>query len=353
MNKFYKIYNENYISKASAHARVNLIGEHTDYTGGYVLPKLLNNKTEIFISINNINHRVYSNLFKETVSFNTLKKSKNNHWIDYVKGCLYILKKNFNLPNNFFNILIKSNIPMNKGISSSAALSVALLKAINNYYKLNIKNDEIAILAQKVEREFIGVTCGIMDQMVTSIGIQNKAFFLECSNLKYELINIPNNYLFYLIDSKIQRKIRESLYNKRYKEIKQAEKFLKPKTLFDASVLDINNLEFTDNIIKKRAIHVVTENQRVLEAKNALTNSDINYFGKLMNESHRSYSEYFEASNKEIDDIVKKSIECGAKGSRLTGGGFGGFIVSLVNKKNHEEWKSNMLKFYQKERFLI
>jgi len=353
MNKFYKIFNENYISKAVSNARVNLIGEHTDYTGGYVLPILLDKKTEIYISFNKNNHNVFSDYFNEMVSFNDLAKSRNNHWVDYIKGSLSIIKSSYDLPDHFFNILISSNIPINRGISSSAAICVSILKAINNYYDLKIDNKNIALIAQKVENEYIGVTGGIMDQMVSSIGVLNKAFFLNCLSLEYKLIDIPKNYLFCLVDSKVQRNLRNSSYNQRYKELKEAEKILSPLTLFNASIEDLNKKQFSNYIIKKRALHVVSENQRVLKAIKALKDNNMDFFGKLMNQSHESYSNDFEASTKEVDEVVKNSLNSGAIGSRLTGGGFGGFVVSLININNLITWKTKMFKLYEKERFLF
>ena len=155
MKEFKKLFNHNYLYKDSAYARVNLIGEHTDYTGGFVLPLLLNHKTEIFISLNKEKNVVYSNLFNKKASFVDLKKSKNNHWSDYIKGCIKIINSNFSINNNFFNIFIKSNIPINRGISSSAALCVAFIKVMRKHYKLDISDKEIAFLAQRVEKEFI------------------------------------------------------------------------------------------------------------------------------------------------------------------------------------------------------
>ena len=317
-----------------------------------MLPTLLRQKTEVYISLSKNKHNVYSQYFDEKVSFNNLAKSSNSHWIDYIKGCLAILKINKYLKNDFFNILIFSNIPINKGISSSAAICVALLKAIRNYYDLIITDKEIALLAQKVEKQYIGVKCGIMDQMVSSIGILNKAFFLNCRTLEYELIDIPKDYIFNLIDTKIERNLRASSYNQRYKELKKAEKFLKPKKLFESSLADLNKNNF-DDLIKKRARHVITENIRVLQARKALKDNELNYFGKLMNKSHSSYSKDFEASNKEIDLMVKRSILSGSIGSRLTGGGFGGFVVSLVNINKHKKWKTNMSKIYNKKQFFL
>ena len=352
MNNFNDIFNKNYTFKGSAHARVNLIGEHTDYTGGYVLPMLLKYKTDVYISQNKNKNIVYSALYNEIKSFNSLYKSKNNHWSDYIKGCIFAINSNFKLPKNYFNIFIKSNIPINRGISSSSALCVSFLKALNKYYNLSIDNKSLALLAQEVERNYIGVRGGIMDQMISSVGILNKAFFLNCHTLKYELIDLSNNYLFCLVDSEVQRNLRDSQYNKRYEELKKAEKILKVKLLATTNIKNLNNTHFKNSIIKKRARHVISENARVLKSKIALKKNDMIKFGKLMNESHKSYSIDFEASNYEVDTMIKRSLDSGAIGSRLTGGGFGGFTVSLVKKDKYYQWKSSMLKFYNKNNFL-
>jgi len=352
MNIFTDIFGKNYTFKASAHARVNLIGEHTDYTGGYVLPMLLKYKTNVYISSSKQKNTVHSTNYKKTIIFSDLIKSKNNHWVDYIKGCLSIIQSDFSLPTNYFNILIDSNIPMNRGVSSSSALCVALLKALKKFYKLSISNKSLALLAQKIERGYIGVKGGIMDQMISSVGIINKAFFLNCFTLNYELINLPTNHLFSLVDSKVQRNLRESSYNKRYEELKEAERILKVKYLVNASLKKLNHTHFDNLIIKKRARHVISENERVLKSKIAMQNNNMNYFGKLMNESHKSYSVDFEASNKNVDKIIQRSLDSGAIGSRLTGGGFGGFVVSLIKHDCHAEWKSKMLNYYDEKSFL-
>ena len=176
---FKDIFQEEYSVVNSAHARVNLIGEHTDYTGGYVLPYLLNFKTTIQISQNNNKkYQVYSDNFDEQINFIDFIKSENIDWIDYVKGCLFVFyDENKQIPNTHLNIFISSSIPMGRGISSSSALCVAILKTLNDFFKTQYSEKHIAILAQKVERNYIGVSGGIMDQMVSSIGVARKAFF--------------------------------------------------------------------------------------------------------------------------------------------------------------------------------
>ena len=345
---FKDIFHIDYSVINSAHARVNLIGEHTDYTGGYVLPSLLNFKTTIQISKNqNKQYQVYSEHFTEQKNFTDFLKSTNNEWIDYVKGCLFVFyDENKHIPNTHLNMFISSTIPMGRGISSSSALCVAILKTLNDFFNTQYSEKHIAILAQKVERDYIGVSGGIMDQMVSSIGIHRKAFFLDCLSLKFELIDIPEEWGFYLVDSAVQRNLRDSAYNERYNQLKKAEEFLGVEYLGSIKPKQFDENKINDKLILKRAKHVVSENERVIQAKQSILKKDIKIFGKLMNQSHQSYARDFDASTKDVDLIVDRSIASGAEGARLTGGGFGGFTVSLINKNFIQEWKKNMLKFY-------
>jgi len=350
---FEQIFNQKPEIKEQAHSRVNIIGEHTDYTGGFVMPTLLSFKTSIEISINKEEkYQVYSENFKEKKTFNDFIKSKNNEWIDYVKGCIYIFyDENKKIKNTPLNIFISSNIPMERGISSSSALCVALLKSFNSFFQTQFSNKHIAILAQKVERNYIGVSGGIMDQMVSSIGIHGKAFFLDCLSLKYTLLDIPTNWKFCLVDSQVQRNLRDSYYNERYNQLKKAEEDIGVQYLGSVKIKDFAENKFSNSIVCKRAKHVITENKRVLDARNCLLENNIEEFGKLMNESHASYSNDFEASTEDIDIITKRSVDSGAVGSRLTGGGFGGFTVSLMKENIYDQWYNSMKKYYSEEKF--
>ena len=235
---------------------------------------------------------------------------------------------------------------MGRGISSSSALCVSVLKALNDFFKTEYSEKHIAISAQKVERNYIGVSGGIMDQMVSSIGIHRKAFFLDCLSLKFELIDLPEDWVFCLVDSNVQRNLRDSAYNERYNQLKKAEKYLGVEYLGSIKPNQFDKKKINDELILKRARHVITENDRVLNAKQSIINADIKLFGKLMNESHLSYAKDFDASTEDVDLIVKRSVSSGAEGARLTGGGFGGFTVSLINKKKYKDWKTNMVNFY-------
>jgi galactokinase len=351
--KFNQLFDSLSTIKVSSHARVNLIGEHTDYTGGYVLPSLLPFKTTIFLNENdNTNYSVFSELFNENFEFNDFIKSKSNNWLDYIKGCLFIFfDENKEIDKTYIKMFIKSDIPMGRGISSSAALCVATIKALNIFFKTGFNEKHIAILAQKVEKNYIGVSSGIMDQMVTSLGIHGKAFFLDCLSLKYELIDVPSSWSFCLIDSEVQRNLRDSSYNERFNELKNAEEILKTQHLGTIKVNQLDENSFVNKVIYRRAKHVVFENQRVLDAKKNLQEGNIKKFGILMNKSHESYSQDFEASTNDVDIIVDHSLKSGASGSRLTGGGFGGFTVSLIEKNKYDNWYKKMLNYYNKSKF--
>jgi len=173
---------------------------------------------------------------------------------------------------------------------------------------------------------------------------------MNCKNLEYELINFPENWKFCLIDSEVQRNLRDSSYNERFTELQEAEKNLGVEYLGGVKKENFQIDKFVNNTIAKRAKHVVFENDRVINAKKNLIENDIEEFGKLMNESHESYSKDFEASTIDVDLIIKRSVECGALGARLTGGGFGGFTVSLVERNNFSNWYSKILNFYHAEK---
>ena len=264
---------------------------------------------------------------------------------------LVFYDENKHLEIVYLNFLVQSSIPIGRGISSSSALCVAIFKTLNDFFNIGYSDKHIALLAQKVERNYIGVSGGIMDQMVSSIGIHGKAFFLDCLTLKYELIDLPNNYCFELVDSEVQRDNRKSAYNERHDQLKKAEEILNVENLGSVKIDQLNKNKIDDLLIYKRALHVVTENQRTKDAKNFMLKQDMKQFGHLMNLSHLSYSKDFEASTEDVDLLTKRSIESGALGCRLTGGGFGGFTVSLIAKKDYEQWYNNMRKYYSKDKF--
>ena len=350
---FNKLFNTPSTINVSTHAKINLIGEHTDNSGGYTMPLLLPFNTEIFMNENiNKNYSVFSEYFDENFEFNDFIKSKSNNWLDYIKGCLFIFfDENKEIKNSYIKIFIKSDIPINKGASSSGALCVGIIKALNIFFKTGFNEKHIAILVHKVETKYIGVSNSIMNQMAQSLGTRGKAFFLDCLSLKYELINIPSSWKFCLIYSSIQKNLRYEYNKKRYEEIKMAEEILNTQYLGTINEIQLDKIAFKNKIIYKRAKYVVFENRRVLDAKKNLELNNIEEFGFLMNKSHESYSQDFEASTNEVDIIVERSVKSGASGCRLTGGGFGGFTVSLIEKNKYDDWYKKMLNYYNKNKF--
>ena len=325
-------------TSSSANGRVNLIGDHTDYNYGLVMPSPLSLKLDISIlptydgKICGISNQFG---FKERFLDDKLDKS----WLDFIKGGLEVFYKKYNDLDGIFKkgikVAVDSNLPPGAGISSSAAIAVAILKAISNSEKKEIGNNEIAILAQKIEHDFIGTKCGLMDQMVATNGIYNNAMFYNLKTNKIKNIKLFKNHNFLVIHSGINRKLSEGNYNKRLNECFEASKKMGVLRLSDAKLSMTSNLK---GKLKKRAIHVLSENLRVKSCFNFLKKNNSNAFGEMMFDSHDSLSKNYEVSSPKIDDLILFAKKIGAEGARLTGAGFGGCIVVLIDKKFSEEF---------------
>ena len=325
-------------TSSSANGRVNLIGDHTDYNYGLVMPSPLSLKLDISIlPSDNGKIRGISNYFgsKERLLNEELDKS----WLDFIKGGLEVFYKKYNDFDGIFKkgikVAVNSSIPPGAGISSSAAISVAILKAISYAERKEIGNNEIAVLAQKIEHDFIGTKCGLMDQMVATNGIYNNAMFYNLKTNKIKNIKLFKNHNFLVIHSGIKRKLSEGNYNKRLNDCTEASRKMGVLRLSDAKLSMTSKLK---GKLKKRALHVLSENLRVKGCFNFLKNNNSNAFGKMMFDSHESLSKNYEVSSPELDNLILFSKEIGAEGARLTGAGFGGCIVVLVDKKYSEEF---------------
>ncbi|MEW6455689.1 MAG: galactokinase [Acidobacteriota bacterium] len=348
INKFREIYGDSNIRVVCAPGRVNLIGEHTDYNDGFVFPVAIDRnilmafseREDNFIYLHSLNFNQQSIFSLDDISF-----EENARWSNYTRGVTHFLKKEgYKLKG--MNALIEGNIPIGSGLSSSAALEVASALAFKTINNLEIENTKMALLCQRAENEFVGMKCGIMDQFISILGKKDNALFLDCRNLNYELITLNlKSKKFIIVNTKVKRGLVDSEYNIRRRECEEGVKILKnfiPEIKALRDVTSENFEKYKDNLpenVKKRCKHVIYENERVLDSIEALKVNDFKKFGKYMYESHLSLKENYEVSCKELDLIVKTAMNTkGGYGSRMTGAGFGGCTVSLLDISSEEEF---------------
>ncbi len=335
----------------SVPGRVNLIGEHLDYNGGVVLPTVIARKVDVEISSNDSKEdHIFSQEFGEKC-MRPIDDRKSGHWSDYVAGALAKCRALGYLEIGL-NVWIESDVPHGSGLSSSAALIVAVIKAVLKLSDQSIEDLVIAQWAQQVEHDFIGIPCGIMDQMAVAIAREGQALQLHTDDLSYALVDLPTEYQFAILHSGISRKLNDGRYAERRAECEAAAKALDSEYLCHLGAADLRRIEQLPQDQMRRARHCVTENLRVKEAVEQLQSGDMAAFGKLMNESHNSMRDDFEVSTFEIDALVTGARRAGAIGARLTGGGFGGCIVACVAKHILPQWKDQMALDFPKAAYI-
>jgi galactokinase len=323
-----------------APGRVNMIGEHTDYNGGYVFPCALNFGTYLVIRPNNLDvMRLATTNFR--FSANVSMKSfepKGKHWINYPMGVMdQFVKRGFDLTG--MDMMFSGTIPNGAGLSSSASIEMVAAFALNDLLETKLDILDLIKLSQKAENDFVGVKCGIMDQFASGMGKKDHAVFINCKTLDYETIPLnPGDYKILISNTNKRRGLAGSQYNERRAQCETAVKILskakKIKFLGDLNLQKFNAIKhlITDETILKRARHVVSENERVLDAIKALRSDNLIKFGQLMNESHDSLRDDYEVTGVELDTLVNEARKVdGVLGSRMTGAGFGGCTVSLVH----------------------
>ena len=320
-------------ASASAHGRANLIGDHTDYNQGFVLPCLLTHRT--LVSIAWTDDGIITGISDEFgEGSRVIDAACDDTWLDFVTGALTLLKPH-GLEAKGIQIAVSSSVPAGAGVSSSAALEIAMLRAMVQSAELDqISPTELAFMAQKIEHEFIGTQCGIMDQMVVSVADQGQAMLLDCQSHDTELVEFFTAGVFMVLHSGSGRKLSEGLYNTRLSECQNASETLQLESLRQATPDMLAGIN--DPTEQKRARHVITENQRVLDAVQALKADDPDQFGTLMNQSHASLAEDYEVSSPELDHLVAVCQGNKALGARLTGAGFGGCVVVLVRPEDQD-----------------
>lgn len=337
--------------------RVNLIGEHTDYNGGYVFPCALDIGTFAVIRKRNDRKIFFSSVnfpLKVESSLDSIMYCKKEEWVNYPKGVLKILQ---DLGYKFmgFEVLFKGNIPNGAGLSSSASIELAMAVAVNELYELNINMIDLIKISQRAENEYVGVNCGIMDQFAVGMGKEDSAILLNCNTLEYKYVPLNlGNYKLIISNTNKRRELADSKYNERRAEcekgLKYLQKKLKVKNLGEITVEDYNkyNSLIPDDTIRKRVRHIVYENNRVLKAVKALEENDLTSFGQLMIQSHLSLMDDYEVTGEELDTLVKEALKVdGVLGSRMTGAGFGGCTVSLVKDNAVEEFKKIVSRNYK------
>ncbi|MEG4503099.1 galactokinase [Microcoleus sp. F6_B4] len=329
---------------ASAPGRVNLLGEHTDYNDGFVLPTAIPQRTTVQIGFSSDNrHHFYSAEYDELINFSD-DDTIPQKFVTYICGCLRLLEKEgYKIPP--INLYITSTVPIGAGLSSSAALEIATLRGMRALLNLPIDDVRLAQIGQQVEIRYAGLNCGIMDQMASSLADTNTMLFIDTRSLECRPIPFPKNTEILVIDSGESHQLAAgSGYNQRRAECEKSARILGVKALRD--IADPQAVEVLPEPLRKRARHVVTENNRVLEAVKSLP---AKRFGELMNASHASQRDDYEVSVPAVDALaaILQSIP-GVFGARLTGGGFGGACVALVESGKAGVIASEAIDRYQR-----
>ena len=341
-----------------APGRVNIIGEHIDYNGGYVLPCAIDRGTYALIRKRGDRTIRFASTNFDTmakISLNNVVYDGSHDWANYPKGIVhYIQQDGHNISG--FDMLFSGNIPNGAGLSSSASIELVTATAINSVFSLGYEMIDLVKMAQKSENEFCGVNCGIMDQFAVGMGKKDYAIYLHCDTLEYKYVPLVlGDYQIIIMDTNKPRQLNESKYNERRTECEQALAILsKARNIGQLTDLEPGTykiLEYLihDDIIRKRARHVVHENYRVRQAVLALESGDIVTLGKLLQKSHTSLRDDYEVSCLELDTIVEEALKHPAcLGARMTGAGFGGCAIAIVKKNDITQFVGSISGSYEK-----
>ena len=346
-----------------APGRVNLIGEHTDYNGGHVFPCALTMGT--YATVREREDKIlnfYSINFDElgiiSSSIDSLVYNENENWINYPKGVIWALKNAGYDINHGFHIVYYGTIPNGAGLSSSASLEILTAFVLKDMFKLDLDNTKMALIGQEAENQYVGVNCGIMDQFVIANGKKGNAVFLDTATLEYQYapINLENAKIVIMNTNK-KRGLGDTKYNVRRAECEKALEELQKGGLKIKALGELTEEQFEQNkylikdeIRQKRAKHAVYENQRTLKAVQALKQNNLELFGKLMIESHNSLRDDYEVTGIELDTLVEEALkQRGVIGARMTGAGFGGCAVSIVETDKVDEFIKNVENGYREK----
>ena len=341
-----------------APGRVNLIGEHTDYNEGFVMPAAIGFYCWVAASPRHdrkllVSSQEFPEQVEVDLSAQPIKPTHN--WSDYSVGvAVQLARAGFRVSGA--NLLVHGEVPIGAGLSSSASIEVATALALAEESGLSIERSHLARICQQAENDFVGMRCGIMDQFISLHGRANHAVMLDCRSLSYQLVPIPRSVKLVICNTGVKHKLAGGEYNRRREECEEALRSLR-KVLPDIRALrDVSPEQLEEHrgvlsdISYKRAKHIVTENQRVLRCVQTLRAGDLKQFGDSMAESHVSLRDFFQVSCAELDLMVElANRQPGVYGARMTGGGFGGSTINLVDARNCEAFAENVAKSYQHE----
>ncbi len=339
-----------------APGRVNLIGEHTDYNDGFVMPAAIDFSTWVTVEPRDDRRvSVFSENFSEEIEFNLDDSSPTarGHWSDYVRGVAIILEQAGQRLRGA-TLRIRGEVPIGSGLSSSAAIEVATARALLENSGLSLDQVELARLCQRAENEFVGMRCGIMDQFISCCGQKGIALLLDCRSLSYKLLPLPEGARLVICNTMVRHALATGKYNARRAECEAGVRHFggilpDVRALRDVTKADLELQEKRlPEVIQRRCRHVITENARVLEAGVSLEKGDLERFGELMNESHESLRNDYEVSCAELDLMVQLARRVdGVFGARMTGGGFGGCTINLVKVENVDEFQRAVAQGYE------
>jgi galactokinase len=331
----------------AAPARVNLIGEHTDYTGGLVMPMAIDFATVAVVSPREDGRAVfYSANYREEALFEvaSLGRVPGGHWSDYPAGVLWSLRQEgIELPG--FSLSLSGNVPLGAGLSSSASVEVATAVALLGLAEVTLPLEKLATLCRRAENEYVGAKSGIMDQFVVAGAVEHRAMMLDCRSLGFELLPLPDHVRVVICNSMVKHAVATGEYGSRRDEVEAGQavlqqEFKEIELLRDATLEELEACRGKMSAASfARCKHIITENRRVLAAREALLADDLEQFGTLMIEAHRSMRDDFEASCVEVDALVEIAArQPGCFGARITGGGFGGCTVNIVGADKAEQF---------------
>jgi galactokinase len=334
-----------------APGRVNLIGEHTDYNDGFVLPMAIDRA--IWIALRPRPDRLvvaHSLDFDQTLEFNLDRLEKQSGWIEYLKGVAWTLHDaGYELRG--FDAAVAGDVPIGAGLSSSAAWELASARAFSVTSSFAWDAAKMALLGQRAENKWVGVNCGIMDQMISAAGQANHALLIDCRSLETQTVPLPLNTVVIVLDTATRRGLVDSAYNERRSQCEAVAKFFGVKALRDVTLDQLNEKrDQLDRVAYRRALHVISENERTLQAAEAMKRGEASELGQLMELSHMSLRDDFEVSSRELNIMVEcAERQAGCYGARMTGAGFGGCAVALVRQNAAEAFSAGVAAEYQAE----